>query len=212
MTTSSSSPTARGPRRCRSRSPPPVAASAPSRRSCALLDVTEQRQRAWTDGWARPALGEVAPAERPAFLRQGKTLFDAYRQAEAAAESDGDRLRERVARRQVLLLVLAALLEIVILVAVATVLRRRFAALRADVVEPVEGLVATIDRIRGGDLSARAEPRGPAELQSIGSGLDAMASALEDARDAADAKQRELERPAPRPRPPRPPSRRSSRR
>ena len=91
-----------------------------------------------------------------------------------------------------LVLELAVALEVGLLLLVATLLRREFVRLRADVVTPVQGLVSTIDRLRDGQLDARPEPSGPAELRSVGEGLGSLAASLERARTAAEERESDL--------------------
>ena len=162
-------------------------------RQLALLDELEAAQQAWRSGWADAARsGAPAGTTIDAFLLEGKALFDDYRAAEQRAERAADALRRDAEERQVVVLVLAVLLEIALLAGVATLLRREFLRLRADVVTPVEGLVTTIDRLRDGELEARPVPSGPAELRSIGAGLGGMAESLQRARTAADERERDL--------------------
>jgi signal transduction histidine kinase/CheY-like chemotaxis protein/HPt (histidine-containing phosphotransfer) domain-containing protein len=152
----------------------------------------EARQRAWIDLWATPAsTGYPAGYGEAEFLRVGKSLFDQYRAAEADAEARADALREASERRQITLLTVGLALEVLLAVAVGLVVARQFLRLRADVVEPVEGLTRTIGRLRDGDLDARSPGTGPAELQSIGRGLDELAAAL--AAERAVVQQRETE-------------------
>ena len=159
----------------------------------ALLDEMQARQDAWLRGWADRAQSGPPPGPAvPAFLAQGKSLFDAYRDAERAAERNADRLRAASEDRQVTVLVLAVLVELALLLAVATVLRREFVKLRSDLVTPVGELVTTIDRLRQGRLDARPELSGPAELRSIGEGLGSMAESLQKARTAAEEREADL--------------------
>ena len=158
-----------------------------------LLDDTEAAQQAWLDGWTAQALRGL-PTDRSTaqFLDEGKELFDAYRTAEQAAETHADELREATQARQVVVLVLAVLVELALLVGVATVLRREFVRLRDDVVTPVESLVSTIEELRRGHLEARPEVSGPAELRSIGEGLGSLAESLQASRAATQEREAEL--------------------
>ena len=158
-----------------------------------LLDAKEAAEAAWLEGWAdRARTGRPAGTDVDRFLDEGKALFDDYRAAEQAAERNADRLRTAALDRQVTVLVLAVLVELALLAAVATVLRREFVTLRADVVTPVEGLVTTIDRLRQGELQARPDVSGPAELRSIGGGLGSLADSLQRARTAAQEREADL--------------------
>jgi two-component sensor histidine kinase len=58
--------------------------------------------------------------------------------------------------------------------------------------EPVEVLIATTRRWRGGDYSARTRMAGTSDIQELGSAFDAMAGALEDALQHKDMMLREL--------------------
>ncbi len=159
----------------------------------AAFTEVEQRQRAWTTGWARPALdGSPEDGGDEASLLRDKELFDAYREAEAVVEAEGDALRRGSERRQVLLLVVGLGLELALALAVALLVRRQFLRLRSDVVEPVEALTGTITRLRHGDLTARSSGSGPAELQAIGVGLDELAAALDLERQVVEQREREL--------------------
>ena len=158
----------------------------------ARLKDNEARQRAWIDGWSVRALAGVPAPGRSQFLAEGKALFDRYRASEAAAEANGDRLREASEDRQVQLLVLGLLLELGLLVSVAVVLRRSFLRLRGEVVTPVEQLVGTIDQLREGRLEVRTPASGPRELREIGSGLDELASALVAEQGVVAQRERDL--------------------
>ncbi len=162
-------------------------------RALARYDEVEQRQQAWLDAWAEPALrGFPAGRSEAGFLRLGKTLFDDYRAAETAAEDLADRLRTDSQRQQVRLLALGLGLEVLLAAAVAAVVTRQFRRLRGDVVEPVEGLTTTIARLRDGDLGARGPGTGPAELRAIGLGLDELAGALATERQVVHEREAEL--------------------
>ena len=159
----------------------------------AAFAEVEDRQRAWTTGWAQAALEGFPPGTGTAeFLRLDKELFDAYREAEALVEVEGDELRRDSERQQVMLLVLGLGLELALALAVALLVRRQFLRLRADVVEPVEALTGTITQLRDGDLTARSSGTGPAELQAIGTGLDELAAALDEERHVVEQREREL--------------------
>ncbi|MCW2679079.1 MAG: response regulator [Frankiales bacterium] len=159
----------------------------------ALYAEVEQRQDTWRSGWADPALrGFPEGRSQAGFLRLDKTLFDDYRDAEAAAEMRADALRRDSERQQVRLLAVGLGLEVLLALAVAFVVARQFRRLRGDVVEPVQGLTSTISRLRHGDLEARSPGTGPAELQAIGSGLDELAAELASERRMVQEREEEL--------------------
>lgn len=159
----------------------------------ALLAESERLQQAWQKQWAAPAaLGLPAGTDVGAFVAQGKVLFDSYRFAEARAAAAADVLVARAQRQQLQLIVAALVLELGLIAASAALLRSRLRRLRAEVVDPVEDLLGIIARLRDGELDARSAGTGPAELRSIGSGLDAMATALGEQRAMVQAREREL--------------------
>ena len=154
----------------------------------------ERAQTAWQEGWAQQAeRGVPAGTSASEFVTEGKVLFDAYRVAQREAEVAADGLRERAQRSELALLGIGLGLEVVLGVVVAVVVRRQFVRLRADVVTPVEDLLATIGQLRDGRLQARAPTTGPTELRQIGEGLDEMAASLQSARVTAVAREAQLE-------------------
>ena len=160
-----------------------------------LADYREvvERQQAWIDGWARDALRRSpGSTDEAAFLREDKALFDQYREAERVFEARADALREDSERRQLVLLSAGLALEVLLALAVGGLVTRQFLRLRSEVVEPVAGLTSTIDRLRHGDLSARAPGTGPSELREIGDGLDELAGALETERRVVQERERDL--------------------
>jgi signal transduction histidine kinase/CheY-like chemotaxis protein len=158
-----------------------------------LLADMEATGREWQSAWAtvarsgRPA--EVSPAD---FVAQGKALFDRYRVSESLAEQTADRLHESAERVKVTLLLAALVLQAALAVTVGAVVRQQFLRLRAGVVEPVDGLLETIGRLRDGQLEARAPLSGPAELRQIGQGLDEMAAALDQEQRLVQEREAEL--------------------
>ena len=57
--------------------------------------------------------------------------------------------------------------------------RRAYSVLRRAVVNPISRLAAVTQRIRGGDLSARADVRGAAEVAIVAESLNEMTGELE---------------------------------
>jgi len=158
------------------------AASADQQR---LIGDVENAQQAWTDGWAQPALemgtrfsSTASTVADRSFVLRGKTLFDAYRATDQRAQARGNALRVNAQHRETMLLEGSLALEVLLLVAIVVVVRRQFTALRGGVVKPVDALLATMGKLRDGDLQARAAGTGPRELQQLGEGLDELAAAL----------------------------------
>jgi signal transduction histidine kinase/DNA-binding response OmpR family regulator/HPt (histidine-containing phosphotransfer) domain-containing protein len=158
-----------------------------------LYSEVEQRQQAWIEGWAQRAVqGLPAGTSADEFLAQDKVLFDAYRDAEARAVAEADGLRERAEQRAAVVVFGFMLLLLVTFVVVGLVLRRAVRRLSHDVVEPVQGLLTTIARLRHGDLDARSPRDGPAELRQVGQGLDDLADALHDEREKVRSREHDL--------------------
>ena len=154
----------------------------------------ERRQQRWIDGWgSRAVTGQPGDVTESEFLAQGKTLFDDYRAAELEAEALADGVRRGSERLQLALLSLGLVLEVLVGGIVVLVVRRQFVRLSQDVVTPVEGLLATIGRLRDGELGARAPRTGPSELRQIGEGLDEMAGALAAERTLATRREADLD-------------------
>ena len=165
----------------------------------ALLTALDSSLDAWEEQWARAALADGArlaatPAtpEKTAFVTQGKTLFDAYRAREEAAERHADAVRAGADRTVEALQLGALLLEIVLLAVVTLLVTRSTRRLRALLVQPVQSLLDQIARVRDGDLRPMAGHEGPLELRRIGEGLDEMTQSLADERERARERENEL--------------------
>jgi signal transduction histidine kinase/CheY-like chemotaxis protein/HPt (histidine-containing phosphotransfer) domain-containing protein len=157
-----------------------------------LLAEVERRQHDWTVGWLLPALRGEAPGADDTELSTDKRLFDAYREAAGAAEARADELREGAQRTEFTVLGVALAVELAVCAVVAVVLARQLRTLRTLVVAPVEGLRATMARLRDGDLTARAPRDGPAELRQVAAGLDELAASLAAERETVRAREEEL--------------------
>ena len=164
-----------------------------------LLDLVEERQQAWIQQWALPtAQDSMGLAGRPAseaierHLAADKELFDAYREAEGRAERAADDLRSGTERGELIVLVVGLLLSLPVLIVSAFVVRRQLSNLRGGIVDPVDDVLATISRLRDGDLSARSRGDGPLELQLVADGLDQMAEALATQRVLVKRREAEL--------------------
>lgn len=165
-----------------------------------LAEVTAERMRTWQDQWATEALrrgraiaGTAADQDTAAFVEEGRRLFDSYREVQlelrTAVDEEldaGDRLEER-------LLMGMLVVEVVLLGLALLVVQRQRRDLEDLVVQPVDSLLGTIDRLRGGDLGARSEVQHPHELRAVGEGLDVMAAALTEREEVLRAARSEAE-------------------
>jgi len=127
------------------------------------------------------------------ILVQDANLFDAYRTTEARAAGliIGDRDRALADQRVALLALPLVFLVTTGLAWARARTRRRHLA--RTILEPIERLLATLGALRSGDLSARTSTTGVAELDAVGSALDALAGDLAEANRLAVARQAGLE-------------------
>ncbi len=158
---------------------------------------------AWAD-WAQGVIddgvgdtpaSEVGSARHDAVratLDEGRRLFGTYRTANAA--STGLILDQRsaamAAARTALIVGLGIFLVALLGTFVATVRRRR--QVQQEVVLPVEDLLRTIEKLRGGDLRARSQVSGVRELDEIGAALQGLSSSLAEAHHHAVARETRL--------------------
>lgn len=165
-----------------------------------LVEETATRMTAWQEDWAVQALeqadtiaGSAADQGTAAFVEEGRRLFDDYREAQLALRTavdaeleGGDTLEERV-------LLAMIVLEVALLALALVIVQHQRRRLTALVVEPVESLLGTIDRLRDGDLSARSDVEDPEEMRAIGEGLQVMAVAITEREEFLEAARTEAE-------------------
>ena len=149
--------------------------------------------RGWTDPVVDLSLSNLAAARASEAGGGGKARVDVLRrqfntlnrqqqvisaQQRSAAGTTG--------RLTFILGVVGLLLAALVITGVAVGLRR-------GVVVPVSRLVAAVGRLRRGDLAARVEARGTAEIGELAVGFNAMAEELEAARDEVEQQNAELQ-------------------
>jgi PAS domain S-box-containing protein len=149
--------------------------------------------RDWTDPVVDLSLSNLAAARAQESGGGGKVRVDALRrqfnalnrqqQVVSAAQRSAS---ESTGRLTFILGVVGLLLAAMVIIGVAIGLRR-------GVVAPVNRLAAAIGRLRGGDLSARVEERGTAEIGELTAGFNSMAAELEAARDEVEQQNAELQ-------------------
>jgi signal transduction histidine kinase len=138
----------------------------------------------WRTQFADPALrdfrnGNDALARNMIRTGKGKERIDHIRAlvADVRANERADLAKARNRRND-----LSALLLVILIVGFVLAIaggRRAAAVLRRAVVNPMSRLVSATERIRGGDLSARAEVRGAAEVAIVAESLNEMAGEVE---------------------------------
>lgn len=158
---------------------------------------TAVARKAWFD-WAAAAVAED-PTDNgtdhevvASLLQQGRVLFERYRAVDSVSTGMLVSRRDSAleASRTALLVGVAVFVLVLIGTAVAAVRRRR--RMTAEVIAPINDLLTTIDRLRGGDLSARNPSSGVRELDAIGVALAGMASSLDEARTEGAAREARL--------------------
>ncbi|MEO5710353.1 MAG: diguanylate cyclase [Nocardioidaceae bacterium] len=146
-------------------------------------------------GWASEAAQKRFTVQQrtdgnlTAFLLEGKTLFDAYR-AKDMISADVIRARRTQAlarQQQALIAVFGSYLVLLAASAFITAHRRR--RLQTVVLAPISDLHGTIARIRGGDLTARAQETSVPELSEIGTALGRLAAELDEAGTEATSRE-----------------------
>ncbi len=149
------------------------------------LDRTQESIDAWRLRWAGTALSlgatisnRPAASETTSFVLRGKRLFDDYREQQSALRDAVDAQITADERTQSRLMRVVFALEAAMLAIALLLVQRQRRGLQDLVVRPVASLLATISRLRQGDLRARSEVTEPRELRSIGEGLDALAEAV----------------------------------
>ncbi len=157
----------------------------------ALLDV-RLAQQAWTDRWASVVVGadtQLADGARDAFIDEGKALFDEYRAKEQILATLVDQRLATALERVNLAYSIGLGLVVITAGALAIGVARQRRTLASSVLAPVDDIVGATDLIGRGDLNARVEPSGPAELRRIGASVNAMAESLAQARVHAQTQQ-----------------------
>jgi PAS domain S-box-containing protein len=149
--------------------------------------------RGWTDPLIDLSVSNLAAARAREAGGGGKARVNALRlqfdaldrqqqvlsaQQRSAAQSTGQ---------------LAFILGVAGLLLAAVVITGLSVGLRRGVVVPVNRLAAAVGRLRRGDLSARVEARGTAEIGELAVGFNAMAEELEAARDEVEQQNAELQ-------------------
>jgi two-component system OmpR family sensor kinase len=138
----------------------------------------------WRRNFAEPSLRDFrrgGAAEARALIRatQGKRRIDRIRfLVDKLRTNETQDLAALRTQRTVLTVVLVALLTLGLAGGILGG-RRVASVLRRAVVRPMSNLAAVTQRIRGGDLTARAEIRGAAEVAIVAQSLNEMAGEVE---------------------------------
>ena len=131
---------------------------------------------AWLTTYAQPTAEEKHPTRtsRAAFLK-GADLFDDIRSANNEVDKRIEEVTAEISARSraILFWTLAAVVLVpLVMVMVGSVLARR---MRQALVEPLDDVLEVLQRLRSGDLSARAAESGPEEIREIATALNVLA-------------------------------------
>jgi two-component system phosphate regulon sensor histidine kinase PhoR len=130
----------------------------------------------WLREFAQPAIAARRAAATGPLHSEGKALFDQFRQAadhtnavlEAERETDQAAIADRATLgRSALIATMLAGTALCALVSLRTARR---------IIGPLDRLHGTIDRLRIGDTSARADLEGPAEIRAVATTLNTLAA------------------------------------
>lgn len=156
--------------------------------------ATRSAEEAWTQDYAQPLANTAPPATGlpPSQLERGSALFSAYRGDADALIAAATTQYQDGRRAETVALAAGVGLETLTfsLLLLITVRERR--RLRASLVTPFAGLLEAMRSARDGDLSARAEAQGPAELQQVAVGLNEMTRALAEERSMRASRETEV--------------------
>jgi two-component system, OmpR family, phosphate regulon sensor histidine kinase PhoR len=159
-----------------------VAAAAAAQRAAGL---------AWLDGFADPMIEAIREGEPTALVRATtsdahesfQAFQDANRSTEELIQARVDLGLERARTTGRLASVLLGLLVAVALVVGARSARRATSA----VTDPLSNLVAVLQRLRAGDLTARLDTDGPTEVAAVAEAVNQLAGSADRLRDSQQA-------------------------
>jgi signal transduction histidine kinase len=140
----------------------------------------------WLTEYVDPQLATADPRETSQLYATGKRFFDDVRSANAdvdqAIEQATVDISDR-ARSVLFWTFVAVVLLPLLVIGVASAAARR---LRHTALQPLEEVSGVLDRLREGDLTARADEHGPAEIREIAAALNLLAEESLRSRDIED--------------------------
>ena len=139
---------------------------------------------AWTTEFAGPATQGVSDRASDQDLRTAKVRFDAFRTANAdLADALGRHVDAAVRQQQLASTLGMAAIVLITLLGALLVVRPSVRELR-QLGSPLEDLERTVEKLEGGDLSARADTsRATGAILSVAEALNGFAERNEEARD-----------------------------
>ena len=162
-------------------------------RAVRLGDGVSAYVRGWTDPLIDLSVSNLAAARAREAGGGGKARvnvlrrqFDALNRQQRVLSTQQRRAARSTGQLGFILGLAGLLLAALVIIGLAVWLRR-------GVVVPVNRLAAAVGRLRRGDLSARVEARGAAEIGELAVGFNAMAEELEAARDEVEQQNAELQ-------------------
>jgi PAS domain S-box-containing protein len=162
-------------------------------RAVRLGDGVSAYVRGWTDPLIDLSVSNLAAARAREAGGGGKARVNALRLQFDALDRQQQVISAQQRRAARSTGQLTFILGVAGLLLAAAVITGLSVGLRRGVVVPVNRLAAAVGRLRRGDLSARVEARGTAEIGELAVGFNAMAEELEAARDEVEQQNAELQ-------------------
>ena len=140
------------------------------------VEAQESVSEVWLSQYAARTADTSLPIrnDRQTFA-QGTRLFDDLRTANNEVDAQIEAVTDDIAARSraVLFWTLAAVVLLpLLMVMVGSIAARR---MRQAMIEPLDDVLAVLQRLREGDLSARASEEGPEEIKEIAAALNMLA-------------------------------------
>ena len=158
------------------------------------LLVARERWQVWARSAAvwRVSASDRTGGELTRFLLQGKELFDRYRIDDARNTGYIVDQRDAASSSQQTTVVIGVSAVFLLLAGSAAGMLRRRRQLQTSVLGPMRQSLETIRRMADGDRSARMEPTGVSELDSVALALGTLADELDRADTLAAAREARL--------------------
>ncbi len=142
----------------------------------AAVRVQEDAISKWITIYAQPTAESDDPKKvERSLANEGSELFQDVRSANYDVDIEIDRVTEAISdrSRSVVFWTLAAVVLLpLLMVMLGSVAARR---MRQALVDPLDDVLEVLQRLREGDLSARADEQGPEEIREIAAALNVLA-------------------------------------
>ena len=152
------------------------ALAAPYPELAAAVQEQEDATSTWITQYAQPTAAAKNPTKADAELfAQGAQLFEDLRRTNSQVDIQISEVTDQISARSraVVFWTLAAVVLLpLLMIMVGSIAARR---MRQALVEPLDDVLEVLQRLREGDLSARAAEEGPEEIREIAHALNVLA-------------------------------------